>query len=557
MLNHLSIENYALIEKLDIDFSEGLSVITGETGAGKSILIGALSLILGKRADTQVLLNKSKKCIVEGSFNIKNYRLEKFFEKSELDYENITILRREINKNGKSRAFINDTPVNLNLLKEFGDKLVDIHSQHQITTLNDSNFQLAVIDNYINHNQLIDKYKSEYFKYINQKNKLKELIEKENQLKTDQDYYKFQFNELENAQLIKDEQQNIENELEILNHSEEIKSNLFKASQLLNNDENNLINSLSEVNSLIHQLAGYLENLKEIDERIVSNLIDLKDVADEIDKIENQINFDPAQIEKLNNRLDLIYHLQQKHRVTTITELLKIKEIFSGKLQGITSLDENIRKLRSDLNEQEKTLKKLANKISQNRKKAIPEIEKNIITILSRLAMPDAQIKIIQSNLPDFNRDGIDKVKFLFNANKGGVLNELSKIASGGELSRLMLSVKSLISQRNLLPTIFFDEIDLGVSGDIAGKVGDILLKMSKLMQVVAITHLPQIAGKGNEHLLVYKQTDEDSIKSKIKKLKKEERIKEIAKMLSGDKITKAAIENAKELLVTDINRNS
>ena len=557
MLNHLSIENYALIEKLDIDFSEGLSVITGETGAGKSILIGALSLILGKRADTQVLLNKSKKCIVEGSFNIKNYRLEKFFEKSELDYENITILRREINKNGKSRAFINDTPVNLNLLKEFGDKLVDIHSQHQITTLNDSNFQLAVIDNYINHNQLIDKYKSEYFKYINQKNKLKELIEKENQLKTDQDYYKFQFNELENAQLIKDEQQNIENELEILNHSEEIKSNLFKASQLLNNDENNLINSLSEVNSLIHQLAGYLENLKEIDERLSVSLIDLKDVADEIDKIENQINFDPAQIEKLNNRLDLIYHLQQKHRVTTITELLKIKEIFSGKLQGITSLDENIRKLRSDLNEQEKTLKKLANKISQNRKKAIPEIEKNIITILSRLAMPDAQIKIIQSNLPDFNRDGIDKVKFLFNANKGGVLNELSKIASGGELSRLMLSVKSLISQRNLLPTIFFDEIDLGVSGDIAGKVGDILLKMSKLMQVVAITHLPQIAGKGNEHLLVYKQTDEDSIKSKIKKIKNEERIKEIAKMLSGDKITKAAIENAKELLVTDINRNS
>ena len=554
MLKHLSIENYALIEKLDIDFSEGLSVITGETGAGKSILIGALSLILGKRADTQVLLNKSKKCIVEGSFNIKNYGLDNFFKKYELDYENITILRREINKNGKSRAFINDTPVNLNLLKEFGDKLVDIHSQHNIITLNDSNFQLAVIDNYINHNELINNYKSEYFKYINQKNKLKELIEKENQLKTDQDYFKFQFDELENAQLIEGEQESIENELEILNHSEEIKSNLFKASQLLNNDENNLINTLTEVNSLIHQLAGYLENLKEIDERLSVSLIDLKDVAAEIEKIESQINFDSAQIEKLNNRLDLIYHLQQKHRVTSITELIKIKEFFSGKLQGITSLDENIRKLRSDLNEQEKTLKKLANKISQNRKKAIPEIEKNIITILSRLAMPDAQIKIIQSNLPDFNRDGIDKIKFLFNANKGGGLNELSKIASGGELSRLMLSVKSLISQRNLLPTIIFDEIDLGVSGDIAGKVGDILLKMSKLMQVVAITHLPQIAGKGNDHLLVYKQTDEDSTKSKIKKIKDQERIKEIAKMLSGDEITKAAIENAKELLATEIN---
>ncbi len=554
MLKHLSIENYALIEKLYIDFSEGLSVITGETGAGKSILIGALSLILGKRADTQVLLNKSKKCIVEGSFNIKNYGLDNFFKKYELDYENITILRREINKNGKSRAFINDTPVNLNLLKEFGDKLVDIHSQHNIITLNDSNFQLAVIDNYINHNELINNYKSEYFKYINQKNKLKELIEKENKLKTDQDYFKFQFDELENAQLIEGEQESIENELEILNHSEEIKSNLFKASQLLNNDENNLINTLTEVNSLIHQLAGYLENLKEIDERLSVSLIDLKDVAAEIEKIESQINFDSAQIEKLNNRLDLIYHLQQKHRITNISELINLKESLYRKLQGITSLDENIRKLRSDLNEQEKTLKKLANKISQNRKKAIPEIEKNIITILSRLAMPDAQIKIIQSNLPDFNRDGIDKIKFLFNANKGGGLNELSKIASGGELSRLMLSVKSLISQRNLLPTIIFDEIDLGVSGDIAGKVGDILLKMSKLMQVVAITHLPQIAGKGNEHLLVYKQTDEDSTKSKIKKIKDQERIKEIAKMLSGDEITKAAIENAKELLATEIN---
>ncbi len=554
MLIHLSIENYALIEKLDIDFSEGLSVITGETGAGKSILIGALSLILGKRADTHVLLNKSKKCIVEGSFNIENYGLDNFFKKYELDYENITVLRREINKNGKSRAFINDTPVNLNLLKELGDKLVDIHSQFNTITLNDSNFQLAVIDNYINHNELINNYKSEYFKYINQKSKLKELVEKENQLKTDQGYFKFQFDELENARLIEGEQENIENELEILNHSEEIKSNLFKASQLLNNDENNLINNLTEVNSLIHQLAGYLENIKEIDERIVSNLIDLKDVADEIDKIESQINFDPAQIEKLNNRLDLVYHLQQKHRVTSISELIKIKENFSGKLQGINSLDENIRKLRTDLNEQEKTLKNLANKISQNRKKAIPEIEKNIIKILSRLAMPDAQMKITQSNLPDFNRDGIDKVKFLFNANKGGELNELSKIASGGELSRLMLSVKSLISQRNLLPTIFFDEIDLGVSGDIAGKVGDILLKMSKLMQVVAITHLPQIAGKGNEHLLVYKQTDKDSTKSKIKKIKDQERIKEIAKMLSGDEITKAAIENAKELLATEIN---
>ena len=554
MLNHLSIENYALIEKLNIDFSEGLSVITGETGAGKSILIGALSLILGKRADTQVLLNKSKKCIVEGSFNIKNYGLDNFFKKYELDYENITVLRREINKNGKSRAFINDTPVNLNLLKELGDKLVDIHSQFNTITLNDSNFQLAVIDNYINHNELINNYKSEYFKYINQKNKLKELIEKENQLKTDQDYFKFQFDELENARLIEGEQENIENELEILNHSEEIKSNLFKASQLLNNDENNLINTLTEVNTLIHQLADYLENLKEIDERIASNLIDLKDVADEIDKIESQINFDPAQIEKLNNRLDLIYYLQQKHRVTSVSELIKNKENFSGKLQGINSLDENIRKLRTDFNEQEKTLKNLANIISQNRKKAIPEIEKNIIKILSRLAMPDAQIKITQSNLPDFNRDGIDKVKFLFNANKGGELNELSKIASGGELSRLMLSIKSLISQRNLLPTIFFDEIDLGVSGDIAGKVGDILLKMSKLMQVVAITHLPQIAGKGNEHLLVYKQTEKDSTKSKIKKIKEQERINEIAKMLSGDEITKAAIENAKELLATEIN---
>jgi len=549
MLSHLTINNYALIENLEIDFSNGFSIITGETGAGKSILLGALSLILGSRADTKVFHNKEKKCVIEGKFYIENYGLINFFEQNNLDYEAYTILRREINNQGKSRAFINDTPVNLALLKSLGNKLVNIHSQNTTLTLNDSNFQLAIIDNFVKHFDVINKYQLEYSKYLKSKILLDSLEEKGKNTKIDNDYFQFLFDELETAKLKIGEQQEIENELEILNNAEEIKSKLFQTSDILLNSENNLLEQLSQINNLLNKLENYHPDLKNISERLKSNYIDLQDISSNIEQFEQNINFNPEQLELLTNRLDLIYHLQQKHRVKTIDELLEIKNKLSENINNISSLEEKIKQLKNQLSEQHKLLSEIAGKISTNRKKVLPSIEKELIKILNNLGMPDAQINIHHELTTDFTRDGNDKVRFLFNANKGGELEEISRIASGGELSRLMLSVKSLISQRNLLPTIIFDEIDSGVSGDIAGKVGNILQKMAKQMQVIAITHIPQIAGKSSSHYLVYKKNENATTKTFIKKLSEEEQINEIAKMLSGEHVSSAAEETARQLI--------
>ncbi len=549
MLSHLTINNYALIENLEIDFSNGFSIITGETGAGKSILLGALSLILGSRADTKVFHNKEKKCVIEGKFHIENYGLINFFERNNLDYEAYTILRREINNQGKSRAFINDTPVNLALLKSLGNKLVNVHSQHTTQTLNDSNFQLAIIDNFAKHFDVINKYQLEYSKYLKNKILFDSLEEKEKNTKTDNDYFQFLFDELEIAKLKIGEQQEIENELEILNNAEEIKSKLFQTSEILQNSDNNLLEKLSQINNLLDKLENFHPDLKNISERLKSNYIDLQDISSNIEQFEQNINFNPEQLELLTNRLDLIYHLQQKHKVKTIEELLEIKNKLSENINNISSLEEKIKQLKTQLSEQHKLLSEIAGKISANRKKVLPSIEKELIKILNNLGMPDAQIKIHQELTKDFTRDGNDKVRFLFNANKGGELEEISRIASGGELSRLMLSVKSLISQRNLLPTIIFDEIDSGVSGDIAGKVGNILQKMAKQMQVIAITHIPQIAGKSSSHYLVYKKNENATTKTFIKKLSEEEQINEIAKMLSGERVSSAAEETARQLI--------
>lgn len=549
MLKHLTIENYALIRKLDIEFSEGFSVITGETGAGKSILIGALSLILGQRADTQMLMDKSKKCIVEGSVYIKEYKLAEFLEKNDLDYEDNTILRREIIPGGKSRAFINDTPVNLNLLKEFGERLINIHSQHKILTLNDMNFQLAVIDNFAQHSELIKTYKDAFRKYEKTRFYLNELTEQEKKSKKDHDYFQFLFDELENANLKNNEQSEIENELEILNHSEEIKVNLLNALQALLNTDNNVLSQLYEISSIVSKLTEYHEQIKVISSRLDACIIELKDISTEIESLEQSINYDPEQIDVLNKRLDTIYTLEQKHRVSAIEQLLDIKADLSNKLLGISNLDDEIGKTRKQLDSLYKDLSFLGEKISQNRKQQIPLIEKELLKMLAQLSMKDAQFKIVLSSTEKFSKDGMDNVIFLFNANKGGDLKEISKIASGGELSRLMLSVKSLISQKNLLPTIIFDEIDIGVSGDIADKVGNIMRDISTKMQLIAITHLPQIAAKGDEQFHVYKENQGASPKTKIKRLEFNSRVEEIAKMLSSDKITDAAKQTAKELL--------
>jgi len=551
MLKHLSVQNYALIDYLEIDFSEGLTIITGETGAGKSVLLGALSLLLGQRADIQALNDKSKKCITEGTFNIKNYSLKDFFYANELDYDAETTIRREIGAEGKSRAFINDTPVNLNVLKKLGEKLIDIHSQHETLTLNDSEFQLSVVDAYAQNAKLLTEYQGDYKKSRQIENAFAELILKETQSKKDIDYYQFQFNELEEANLNGDDQLKFEQELETLTNAEEIKSNLSKAYNALEGGENNILVSVNAVKSIVASIAKYNPVINEINNRLNSSYIELKDIAAELENVENEIIHDSNRIEELNARLDNIYRLQHKHQVKTIDELLKIKEDLSSKLNDISSLEEQIGLLNTELAKLRKELLQKAGQLSKNREDVIPKIEKEIKNLLNSLGMPNARLQIVNEKAgnENFNSTGIDKINFVFSANKGSELKKLNKVASGGELSRLMLSLKSLIAKLTSLPSVIFDEIDTGVSGDIADKVGSIMQKMSDSMQVITITHLPQIASKGMTHLFVYKEEKNNKTFTRIKKLNKEERVQEIAKMLSTDNPTSAAIKNAQELL--------
>lgn len=549
MLKHLSVQNYALIDKLEVDLSNGLTIITGETGAGKSILLGALGLIAGSRADSQSLQDKTKKCIIEASFDVKSYSLKDFFKENELDYEALTVIRREINPEGKSRAFINDTPVTLNQLKELGDRLIDIHSQHQTLSLNGADFQLSVVDAFAKHDDLISEYSLQFKTYKQLEKQLNELTAQEAQAKKDLDYYQFQFNELEDANLKAGEQTILEQELEALNNSEDIKLNLSKAANGLNGGEQNLLSSLNEIKAMLNGISKFKPEIADLFARVNSSYIELKDIANELESIEQDIVYDPQRIELLNAKLDELYRLQQKHQVKTIEELITIKDELSNKLLDFTSLGEEIEKVKKALDAADKSLAALSKKISENRKKAIPKIEKEIAALLNALAMPNAQLKIEQANTQGYTATGIDKISFLFSANKGSEFKELNKVASGGELSRLMLSIKSLIAQLTALPTIIFDEIDTGVSGDVADKVGSIMNAMAANMQVITITHLPQIASKGRSHLFVYKEDKADKTYSNIKKLNADERVQEIAKMLSTGNPTAAAISNAKELL--------
>ncbi len=549
MLQHLSIQNYALIDKLEIDFTDGLTIITGETGAGKSILLGALGLIAGSRADIQSLQDKTKKCIVEASFNIKDYALKDFFWSAELDYEITTSIRREISSEGKSRAFINDTPVSLSQLKALAERLIDIHSQHQTLTLNGSEFQLSVVDAYANHPDYLLDYATNFKQFKIFEKSLNEMLAKEAQARKDLDYFQFQFNELEEANLNNMRVDEIENELETLNNAEEIKINLSKAASGLNGGEQNLLLSLNEIKSILSALAKYKPEINELSTRLNSCVIELKDISNDIDGLEEKIVYDPKRIEILNEQLEIVFRLQQKHQVKSVGELISIKDELSNKLLEFSSIESEIEKIKKLLFTMQNSLAILAKKIAANRKKEIPKIEKDIASILFSLSMPNAQLKIEHIDSNTFGTYGTDRVNFLFSANKGSDFKELNKVASGGELSRLMLSIKSLIAQLTALPTIIFDEIDTGVSGDVANKVGSIMNLMAKSMQVITITHLPQIASKGNTHLFVYKEDRYNKTYSNIRKLSSEDRISEIAKMLSSGIPTEAAISNAKELL--------
>jgi DNA repair protein RecN (Recombination protein N) len=549
MLQHLEIENYILIDRLEIGFLPGFSVITGETGAGKSILLGALELILGNRTDTKVLLDKSRKCTIEGVFQVKDYGIFSFFQEHDLDYDEQLIIRREITPNGKSRAFINDTPVNLTLVKELGDRLVNVHSQNSVTTLNKADFQLSVLDSYANCLNLASKFRTSFYAYVARQKRLNQLTEKEANSKAEADYIQFQLEELKAANLQTDEQKELEEKINVLSHAEDIKESLFQASQLLSANEVNITALLAEVRSLIKKISPYHSMYQQISTRLESGIIELNDIASEIARTEEAAEFNPDELAQMQERLDLIYHLQSKHRVSTVAELIHLTGSLQDRLDSLSSLENQIEELKKELEKEKSNLESAADELTALRKSAIASFEMEIIGMLQHMGMPDASFTVDLQQSDKLTMDGKDKISFYFSANKGHELKSLSRVASGGELSRLMLAIKAMISQKNLLPTIIFDEIDNGISGDIAGRVGDILLKTSTNMQLLAITHLPQIAGRAAVQYAVYKRTVEDKTLSAIKLLTQDERVDELAKMISGKEITEAARQTARELL--------
>lgn len=549
MLKTIVIRNYALIDELEIDLAKGLTIITGETGAGKSILLGALGLLLGDRADSSALNDKTKKCLVEGTFNVKEYDLKELFLANEIDYETETVIRREINPEGKSRAFINDSPVSISLLKLIGNRLVDIHSQHETLELNESVFQLNALDAVAGTEGLRAEYKTTFKSFRKLSEQLAELNERESKAKKDLDYFNFQFEELENAKLKKGEQSILEAELETLEHAKTIKSGLSKSLTMLDGQDESMIASLVEIKTTLAHLAKYNPKIAALSERINSAYIELKDIASEIETVEGDIIHDPKRSEVVQEQLDQIYRLQKKHAVKTIEELIDLCNELERKISDIGSMEDQIKKLEKEVEQERKKLLDQAVKLSKKRATAAPKLSKEVKETLNQLGMPNAELNVSLEELSEPKESGIDKVTFLFSANKGSEAQTLSKVASGGELSRLMLSLKSLLAKHTALPTIIFDEIDSGISGDVAAKTGIILEQMADSMQVITITHLPQVASKGKSHLFVYKEEQKNRTVTRIRSLSKDERVQEIAKMLSAGKVGEAAMKNAKELL--------
>jgi len=553
MLHRLVIKNYALIDNLDINFSNKLNILTGETGAGKSIILGALSLILGQRTETKYFYNQQKKCIIEGFFRIPDYDLTPFFEENDLDYDLETVLRREISADGKSRAFINDTPVNLTILKQLGERLIDIHSQHATLEINDENFQLMVVDALAGHDLLLNQYKEIFKDYNRKKSNLKELAIQNEKFKTDLDYYQFQFDELDKAELKDQEQEKLEQESETLSHAEEIKKSLLTATSILTETETSVLPQLKECINQVQAVEKFNFEVSKLTERIKSTLIELKDVTAEIETLEQSTIFNDARLDEINRRLDVIYSLQKKHRVNTIGELIAIRQSFSERLLAAGSSEEDIRQLEQEVKSLKGELIVLSDTISASRNEIIPEIEKKVASLLAEAGMPSAVLKIENRLLEEdeLNTKGRNSIKFFFSANKGLEPAPMNKIASGGELSRLMLAIKSLIAKHTSLPSIIFDEIDTGISGEVAIRVGNLIERLSENMQVIAITHLPQIASKGKAHYRVFKDEKDNKTFSNITVLSEEERIIEIAKMLSGENPGESAYLHARELLFT------
>ncbi|WP_456421216.1 DNA repair protein RecN [Lutibacter sp.] len=549
MLTNLSIKNYALIDNLSVNFKDRLSIITGETGAGKSILLGALGLALGKRADLSTLKNTEKKCIIEAEFSISNYQLNSFFEENELDFEEETIVRREILSNGKSRAFINDTPVTLQVLQTLSEKLIDVHSQHQTQQLSNVSFQFKIIDALANNSAKIESYKRGLRLYNGVVKELGELKKNQELAKEQYEYNLYLFEELKKANLLENEQSIIERTLDKLNNIEDVKLNLLEAQSIAFNDEIGLKVLLNSITANLNKISLYSDEYKELYNRILSLKIEFDDIANEVEKTVETLNFDASELVKLNERLQLIYDLQKKHAVTTISELLTIQKELSLKITDVENSTSIISNKEKEVKNIATKINTLAQSIYKQRSKSIPIFTSKLEKILANLGMENTRVQFNLLHTNYYFENGKDELQFLISANKGTSYGELKKIASGGELSRIMLAVKSILSEYSKLPTIIFDEIDAGVSGDISQKMAEIMLQMSNNMQVIAITHLPQIAAKGQQHYKVYKKDIANNITTKLSELTKNERIAEIAEMLGGKNISKTAIEHAKQLL--------
>jgi DNA repair protein RecN (Recombination protein N) len=548
MLKHLTIKNYALIRHLEMSPSDHLNVITGETGAGKSIMLGALGLLMGNRADTKVMWDENEKCVIEGQFNIRPYRLKTVFKNEDLDYDDQTVIRREISQGGKSRAFINDTPVTLEVMRKIGSLLMDIHSQHETLQLGTHAFQLQLIDSYAENQSLREQYNVAWNSFQKAKKEFEILSTQADTLRKEADYTNFQLKELVEAELNEGEQEQLESELKIMEHAEEIKNRFNAVLQLLNQSEYSATNALSDVRNQLQSVSSFSPAYNSLFERIESVRIELEDIVGEIEREEAKIEFDPQRSESIKERLSLLYKLMKKHQMNTISELVTLQHDLQKKSDLTGNLDEELKKAKESFTDAQKNVHELASKLSETRKKAFDPLKKQITKLLKELGMPDATLAVeIQPTEPSLS--GIDKVEILFSANKGIAPKPLAAVASGGEFSRVMFSIKYVMAEKSAMPTLVLDEIDNGVSGEIAIKLGALMKSMSRNHQLICITHLPQMAAKGDAHFVVYKDSSEKKTVSNIRMLTTDARVEEIAKMIGGAKPSKVALENAQELL--------
>ena len=549
MIKSVCVRNYALIEKTEIELEPGFTIITGETGAGKSILLGAIGLTLGQRADVSVIKDRSKKCVVEITYEVKGYDLQAWFEENDLDYDDQVVVRREVLPDGKSRAFINDSPVNNKLLKQFGDFLIDVHSQHQSLLLGKPEYQLDILDTFCGNEAVLEEYKTIYDKRQRLLKELEEVKRMAREAEQEEDYLKFQFNQLEEACLREGEQEELEEELSVLNNAEMIKSTFSEVGFVLSGEEQSVIQSLKTVRSRLNTLSEVLKDAADYGERMNSVVLELEDIANDVERKAENVEFNPSRVEFINERLNVIYELERKHKVETVGELLRLQAGFMESLNNIRSYGSRVESLQEEIGMLENSMNGLAGKIHEARIASEGDLRKEMEELLVGLGIKHAVFAVSITSLQEFTPTGKDDVKFLFSANKNQEPGELVKVASGGEISRLMLSLKYILSRTKLLPVIIFDEIDTGVSGDIAHRMAVMMREMANRMQVLAITHLPQLAAAGNCHFKVYKEDGEESTVSRIRRLNEEERVLEIAGMMSGSVVNEAALENARFLL--------